>query len=102
MIAIAHAAGCRTLAVEALTNFDGPAEFLSRLPQRFGHLAQPEMVALVDDALVAGWQLAAYEQAQEQILPEHRADQLSMVASNHRELMQVENLANICPASTGR
>src|SRR5690606_2103476 len=44
VIAVAHAAGCRTVAMEALPNIDGPAEFLSRLPQRFGYLAQPEMV----------------------------------------------------------
>jgi hypothetical protein len=95
VIAAAHAAGCRTLAMEALPNFDGPAEFVSRLPQRFGYLAQPEMVALVDEALQAGWQLVAYEQAAGQILPEHRADQLSLAATNHRELMQAENLARI-------
>lgn len=95
VIAVAHAAGCRTLAMEALPNFDGPAEFLSRLPERFGYLAQPEMVAFVDEALGAGWQLVAYEQAPGQILPEHRADQLNVAAANHRELMQAENLADI-------
>ncbi len=101
VIAVAHAAGCRTLAMEALPNFDGPAEFVSRLPQRFGYLAQPETVALVDEALGAGWQLVAYEQAPEQILPEHRADQLNIAATNHRELMQAENLANIVSQVNG-
>jgi hypothetical protein len=59
----AHAAGCRTLAMEALTHpGDGPTTFTSvKPPTRVLYLEQPEMWELVEAALALDWTLVAYE-----------------------------------------
>jgi hypothetical protein len=59
----AHAAGCRTLAMEALAHpGDGPTTFTAaNPPERVVYLEQPEMWDFVEAALALGWTLVAYE-----------------------------------------
>jgi hypothetical protein len=88
----AHAAGCRHLAMEALpTMADGPTIGVVSLPDG-GYLAQPEMRELIDVAQELGWTLVAYEIAWTMMPIEHRDNPLTWAATNHRELVQAENL----------
>jgi hypothetical protein len=63
LLPVAHRLGVRHLAMEAL----GPpvAERANRLrtlgADEFGYLGQPDLRALIDDALELGWMLHAYE-----------------------------------------
>ncbi len=62
MIAPAHAAGVRHLAVEALTpDFAAAANRERRLGPGSGHLAQSDLRALMMTALEHDWSLIAYE-----------------------------------------
>lgn len=88
----AHEAGCRHLAMEALPNLDeGPTCGVTTLPQ-LGYLAQPEMLEFVDAARLLGWTLVAYEIGWTVMPIEHRDNPLTWAATNHRELVQAENL----------
>lgn len=88
----AHEAGCRHLAMEALPNLDeGPTCGVTTLPQ-LGYLAQPEMLEFVDAARLLGWTFVAYEIGWTVMPIEHRDNPLTWAATNHRELVQAENL----------
>lgn len=64
MIAPAHAAGVRHLAMEALTpDFAAAANRERRFGPGNGYLAQPDLRALMVTALEHGWSLIAYETA---------------------------------------
>ncbi len=81
----AHVTGCRHLAMEALPNVDaGPTVGVTSLP-KVAYLAQPEMYEFVQAALGLGWTLVAYE-----II--YQDGEMSMDATNRRELVQAENL----------
>ena len=88
----AHAAGCRYLAMEALSNLGhGPTIGVVSLPDG-GYLAQPEMLEFVDAARALGWTLVVYEIGWAVTPIEHRDNPLTWAATNHRELVQAENL----------
>ena len=87
----AHAAGCRHLAMEAIYNEHAGPIFLTGPPQEVGYLAQPEMRELVDGALNLGWTLVGYEISPDEMRSTGR-ESLSMEATNHRELVQAQNL----------
>jgi hypothetical protein len=89
----AHAAGCRHLALEALTNSGRGPTFLASPPHNHGYLGQPDMAAIIDTALGLGWTLVAYEVAWDQTPVGYRDQPLTMDATNHRELAQATNLA---------
>lgn len=63
MLPVAHAAGVRHLAMEALIPpFADAANTTHQLPEMgIGYLAQPDMRELIGDAISLGWQLIAYE-----------------------------------------
>ena len=87
----AHAAGCRHLAMEAIMNDHPGPTFSNEPPPELGYLAQPEMRELVHEALNLGWTLVVYEISSES-MRSTGADSLSMEATNHREVVQAENL----------
>lgn len=101
MIRVAHRAGCRLLAMEALPNFDGPPLLRTSLPERLGYLAQPEMVDLVDTALGLGWQLVGYEQTEEQGSRWGTGGRIPIEEVNRREQAQAENLVAIVERMSG-
>jgi len=90
----AHAAGCRHLAMEAIYKERAGPIFLTDPPQEIGYLAQPEMRELVDEALKLGWTLVGYEISGEEMHSTGR-ELLSIEATNHRELVQAQNLVAV-------
>lgn len=96
LLPVAHALGVRHLAMEALWD-RGLAEQANadrRLPVASGYLAQPDLRALVQDALDLGWTLLAYE-ADMSAAPS--SDLMSAAAASWRELEQARNLAAVLP-----
>jgi hypothetical protein len=90
----AHEAGCRHIAMEALPNLDaGPTFGVTSLP-KLGYAGQPDMRELIHAALDLGWTLIAYEIGWLVTPPAHRDDPLTWDATNHRELVQAENLVS--------
>lgn len=88
----AHAAGCRHLAMEALSNLGrGPTIGVASLRDG-GYLAQPEMREFIDAARDLGWTLIGYEIGWTVTPIERRDNPLTWAATNHRELVQAENL----------
>jgi hypothetical protein len=86
--------------MEALPN-DGFVDDVNRertLPPCGGYLGQPEMRALIEDALTLGWTLIAYETADTRspFLPDGGVDR-SLV--NQREEDQARNLLDALPAT---
>lgn len=81
----AHEAGCRHLAMEALPNQAGGANILTSPSLEHGYLAQPEMRELVEAAARLGWSFVSYE-------INYHDDEVSMDATNRRELVQAEYL----------
>jgi hypothetical protein len=62
LLPVAHDCGVRHLAMEALYDeITAVANRERRLPPSAGYLGQPEMRALIEDALALGWTLLAYE-----------------------------------------
>jgi hypothetical protein len=96
LLPIAHRLGVRHLAMEALWNRDltGQANEERRLPKASGYLAQPEMRALIQDALDLGWTLIAYE-ADMTAAPSPNL--MSKKVSNWREREQARKLAAALP-----
>lgn len=90
----AHAAGCRVLAMEALPNRGpGPSRHLSRPVRSRGHLAQWDLIDLIETALGLGWTLVGYE-CDPGLAPEElRRDAFSIDHTNWREEQQAHNLA---------
>ena len=88
MIAPAHAAGVRHLAIEALTpDFATAANRERRLGPGSGCLAQSDLRALMMSALEHGWSLIAYEIDAQSISPER------LPSLNERDEQQAINLA---------
>jgi hypothetical protein len=100
LLPVAHDCGVRHLAMEALPHggFVEAANRERRLPPFGGYLAQPEMQALVGDALDLGWTLIAYEttDARSPFRPDGSVDR-SLV--NAREEDQARNLAAALPTT---
>lgn len=88
----AHAAGCRVLAMEALSNPGRTPFTLDGPPERSGYLGQPEMIDFVDAALALGWKLVAYECNDTFATDELRADPMGNAFSNWREAEQATNV----------
>lgn len=99
----AHAAGCRTLAAEALPNTDGGLTRHATRPAwaTRGYLAQPEMIELLDAAVSLGWTLVAYEADARSAPPELAADTLSPGFTNWREEQQAAHLAELATGLDG-
>jgi hypothetical protein len=103
IIRAAHAAGCRTLAAEALNlntdqNFDD-AEVINRtrqLPEspRGPYLKQPDMRQMLQVALDLGWTFERYEADSKETtaVTESQGD---WAGTNFRERKQAENLVDI-------
>jgi len=98
LLPVAHDCGVRHLAMEALPN-DGLVEMANRerrLPSSAGYLEQPEMRALVADALALDWTLIAYETMDSR--SPFRADgEVDWSLVNAREEDQARNLAAALP-----
>jgi len=98
LLPVAHECGVRHLAMEALWRpWAETANRERRLPPAdAGYLSQPEMRALVGDALALGWTLVAYEaeDARSPFLPGGGVD-YELV--NAREQDQARNLAATLP-----
>ncbi len=93
VLPIAHEAGCRIMAMEALPNRgEGPSRHTKR-PEGSGYLAQPEMVELIDAALGMGWTLVGYEADLGLAPSDLGADTMTLAFSNWREEVQAHNLA---------
>lgn len=89
MIAPAHAAGVRHLAIEALTpDFAAAANRERRLGPGSGYLAQSDLRALMMTALEHDWSLIAYEIDVERISPAR------LPSLNERDEQQALNLAD--------
>ena len=90
----AHDAGARFVAIEALTRpFAAQANVTRRVPHADdGYLAQPDMRALIDDALGLGWTLIAYEADFAAKPP--GLEPMSMYETNWREAAQAQNLVD--------
>ena len=91
----AHSVGARHVAMEAMwsRDFVKEANRTRRVPggQR-GYLSQPEMRALIQDALDLGWMLIAYEADMDS--PERPSEDLmSPSVTRWREEVQAKNLA---------
>jgi len=91
LLSVAHALGCRHLAMEALPNPGPGPVVLDGPPEAVGYLQQPEMRQLVDEALRLGFELVAYESV-------HGARPTSVTdgtseAANWRWQQQAEHLA---------
>jgi hypothetical protein len=98
LLPVAHDCGVRHLAMEALySEFVEAANRERRLPRSAGYLEQPEMRALIEDALALGWTLIAYETTDPRspFLPGGGVDR-SIV--NAREWDQARNLTAALPA----
>jgi hypothetical protein len=94
VLAAAHAAGARYLAMEALWDRASVAEANATrvLPQsRGGYLSQPEMRDFINAALKLGWDLIAYEADLSRKPPQFA--NLSREETNWREAEQGANLA---------
>ena len=98
LLPVAHDCGVRHFAMEALTReLAAEANRQRRLPAvANGYLGQPEMRALVADALALGWSLVAYEteDTRSPFLPGGGVDR-DLV--NAREQDQARNLAAALP-----
>ena len=93
VLPVAHAAGVRHLAMEALTpEFAKEANGSRAVPSHepIGYLGQPDMRELIAAALKLGWTLAPYE-ADFDLKPPEFAN-LSMEETNWREEQQARNL----------
>ena len=93
VLAAAHDAGCRHLAMEALMNSGPGPSFVTSRPEPHGLFAQSDMTAIAETALALGWTLVAYEVTREQTPTVHRDNGLTLEATNHREFAQACNLA---------
>jgi hypothetical protein len=93
----AHRAGVGHIAMEALWSRDflSEANRTQRVPEwQQGYLSQPEMRALIQDALDLGWTLVGYEADMNS--PERPSDELmSTAVTKWREKEQAENLASV-------
>jgi len=96
LLPTAHALGVRHLAMEALWDREWTARANAerRLPPGEGYLAQPDLRALVQDALDLGWTLASYE-AEPNARPSRDTPDIDQ--TNLRELEQARNLAAVLP-----
>jgi hypothetical protein len=96
ILPVAHAAGVRYLAMEALTqSIATEANQTRQLPESpedaANYMTHPEMRALVQAALNLGWTLIPYEINFEEY---PSSDTLSPEFTNLRERVQAENLVN--------
>lgn len=96
ILPVAHAAGVRYLAMEALTQFvateTNQTRQLPKLPEdAANYMTHPEMRAFVQAALSLGWTLIPYEIDFEEY---PSSDTLSLEFTNLRERVQAENLVN--------
>ncbi|HEY9652882.1 MAG TPA: hypothetical protein V6C95_19650, partial [Coleofasciculaceae cyanobacterium] len=93
LLPIAHQAGVRHLAMEALSSFFvEEANRTRNLPEvgiGMGYLHQPDMRALIQTALDLGWTLIPYELNVQSYLAE---ELLSVELTNAREQEQAKNL----------
>jgi len=95
VLPVAHEAGTRYLAMEALwPGVAAEANRTRRVPEsdKLGYLRQPEMRQLVQDALHLGFTLVAYEASHEECVSPGE-DPMGMEATNRREAIQARNLA---------
>lgn len=94
---VAHAAGVRRLAMEALPwPADGtPGPIRAIPPDQGGYLAQPDMRRLIGTALDLGWSLWAYEALIKVAADTDPAELLSMEFTNWREREQARNLCQV-------
>jgi hypothetical protein len=96
LLPVAHDAGVRWLAMEALTpHFASEANATRLLPasRGEGYLEQPDMRDLIGDALKLGWMLFAYE-CRFEFYPKHGPDAFqSLDFANWRDLDEARNLA---------
>jgi hypothetical protein len=92
MIAAAHQAGVRQLAMEALPRPEGGAAGPIRAapPTAGGYLAQPDMFRLITTALERGWTLWAYEADIQPAEDPDPAELLTMEFTNWREREQAQ------------
>jgi hypothetical protein len=86
----AHAAGCRYLAMEAITSLEPGPSFTTVADPTNSYFDQPEMFELATAALELGWQLVGYECY---VSEEQAPDLKSIEFVNLRERQQAENLA---------
>jgi hypothetical protein len=101
IIAAAHDAGVRRLAMEALPwPADGSPGPITAIPEApFGYLAQPEMRTMIGTALDLGWSLWAYEASLD---PDRKpGDMPTLESTNRREREQASNLCQLTAASPG-
>ena len=100
LLPVAHEHGVRHLAIEAI--WRGLAESANRErmlpPVEEGYLSQPEMRALVEDALALGWTLLAYE-TEDTRSPFLPAGEIDWDIVNAREADQARNLAERLPGT---
>jgi hypothetical protein len=91
MLPVAHEAGVRHLAMEALyPPFAEEANQSREVPaQRLGYLGQDDMRALIADALRLGWDLVAYECD----FSRRTGDQRDIEFANWRDVEEARNLA---------
>lgn len=101
IIAAAHTAGVRRLAMEALpAPSSSPPEPIRAIPPAEtarGYLAQPDMRAMIATALDLGWTLWAYEARVD--ASKDPAELTSMAVTNWREREQAKNLCEIIAAA---
>ncbi len=95
ILPIAHQAGVRFLAMEALhREFAEEANYTRQVPEvKQGYLAQPEMRALIQTALNLGWTLIPYEADFDKIPPElAQKEMMNQEVTNWREEVQARNI----------
>ena len=101
MIRVAHEAGVRRLAMEALPwpaeGNPGPIRVIP--PGHGGYLAQPEMRRLISTALELGWTLWAYDAVIRVTADADPAELLSLEFTNWREREQAQNLCHLLAAA---
>ncbi len=101
MIRVAHEAGVRRLAMEALPwpaeGNPGPIRVIP--PGHGGYLAQPEMRRLISTALELGWTLWAYDAVIQVTGDADPAELLSLEFTNWREREQAQNLCHLLAAA---
>jgi hypothetical protein len=91
VLPVAHCAGVRGIAIEALMpRFAAEANETRCVPAARGYLAQPDMRALIAAALALGWTLIPYE-CDDRVAPE-ALNRLAIDGVNWREDQQARNL----------
>jgi hypothetical protein len=101
MVRVAHEAGVRRLAMEALPwPANGSPGPIWAMPEGYGgYLAQPDMRALITTALELGWSLWAYEAEIEVRADADPAELLTLEFSNRRDHEQARNLCRVLAAA---